>query len=83
MTRYKQKQQASSSSPQLPLPLLSHTHVLPYLPFLQASKIAKKAHKEGTTLIEAGGPKGLNYYTEEQFAQWVRPEMMIGPTKPK
>ena len=61
----------------------THTHLLPSLPFLQASKIAKKAHKEGTTLIEAGGPKGLNYYTEEQFMQWVKPEMMIGPTKPK
>ena len=48
----------------------------------KASKIAKKAHKEGTTLIEAGGPKGLNYFTAEQFEQWVKPEEMIGP-KPK
>ena len=39
----------------------------------KASKIAKKAHKEGTTLIEAGGPKGLNFFTEAQFKEWVQP----------
>ena len=36
MTRYKQKQQASSGTPQLPLPLLSHTHTPPPLPYLPA-----------------------------------------------
>ena len=45
----------------------------------KASKIAKKAHKEGSSLVEAGGPEGLGYFTPEQFAQWVRPEDMVGP----
>ncbi len=40
-----------------------------------AAAIAKKAHKEGTTLLEAA--LALNLLTQEQFAQWVRPENMI------
>jgi len=43
-----------------------------------ASKIAKKAHHEGTTLKEAA--LALDALTAEQFDQWVRPENMIGPT---
>lgn len=43
----------------------------------KAAKIAKNAHKQGTTLkamaIELG------YVTEEQFDQWVRPSDMLGP----
>ena len=46
----------------------------------KASQIAKKAHKEGTTLVEAGGPQGLGYFTPEQFEEWVKPEEMIRPT---
>jgi fumarate hydratase class II len=46
----------------------------------KASQIAKKAHKEGTTLLQAGGPEGLGYYTAEEFAQWVRPQDMIAPS---
>lgn len=34
-----------------------------------------------TTLKEAA--LALGYLTEEQFAQWVRPEEMIGPSKPQ
>lgn len=41
-----------------------------------AAKIAKKAHKEGTTLREAALSLGL--LTNEQFDQWVKPEDMIG-----
>ena len=59
--------------------LMLVTALNPHIGYDKASKIAKKAHKDGTTLIEAGGPKGLKYFTEEQFAQWVRPEQMIGP----
>lgn len=44
----------------------------------KAAAIAKKAHKEGTTLKEAA--LGLNYLTEEDFHAWVKPELMIGPT---
>lgn len=43
----------------------------------QAAKIAKTAHKEGSTL-KATALK-LGYLTEEQFDQWVRPEDMLGP----
>eukprot|EP00964_Phaeocystis_antarctica_P121278 scaffold84959_cov63-Phaeocystis_antarctica.AAC.2 len=49
----------------------------------KASQIAKKAHKEGTTLLQAGGPEGLGFYTAAEFAAWVRPEEMISPTPRK
>jgi len=45
--------------------------------YLQAAKIAKTAHKEGTTLKEAA--LKLGYLTSEQFDQWVKPEEMLGP----
>ncbi len=41
-----------------------------------AAKIAKKAHKEGTTLRKAA--IDLDLLTSEQFDEWVRPEKMIG-----
>lgn len=41
-----------------------------------AAKIAKKAHKEGTTLKEAAIELGL--LTTEQFVLWVKPEEMTG-----
>ena len=44
-----------------------------------AAKIAKKAHKEGTTLKQAAIDLGL--LTAEQFDQWVRPEDMVGNLK--
>ncbi len=40
-----------------------------------AAKIAKKAHKEGTTLRQAAIK--LKLLTSEEFDQWVRPEKMI------
>ncbi len=42
----------------------------------KASKIAKKAYEEGSTLKAAG--LALGYLTEEEFDEWVRPEDMIG-----
>ena len=42
----------------------------------KAAKIAKKAHEEGTTLRKAA--LELNYLTNEEFEQWVRPEEMTG-----
>jgi len=42
----------------------------------KAAKIAKKAHEEGTTLRKAA--LELNYLTNEEFDQWVRPEDMTG-----
>jgi fumarate hydratase class II len=44
---------------------------------VDAAKIAKKAHKENTTLKEAAMSLGL--LTSEQFDQWVKPEDMVTP----
>lgn len=50
-----------------------------HIGYENAAKIAKKAHKEGTTLREAAVELGL--LTSEQFDEWVRPEDMIGSLK--
>jgi fumarate hydratase class II len=63
--------------------LMLVTALNPYIGYDKASQIAKKANKEGTTLLQAGGPDGLGYFTPEQFAQWVRPEDMIAPAPSK
>ncbi|HYH20603.1 MAG TPA: class II fumarate hydratase [Azospirillum sp.] len=57
--------------------LMLVTALNPHIGYDNAARIAKKAHKEGTTLKQAGVALGL--LTEEQFDQWVRPETMIGP----
>jgi len=57
--------------------LMLVTALNPHIGYDNAAKIAKKAHKEGSSLKEAGIALGL--LTEEQFAEWVRPEKMIGP----
>ena len=44
-----------------------------------AAAIAKKAHKEGTTLKQAALKLGL--LTSEQFDLWVRPVEMVGEMK--
>jgi len=44
-----------------------------------ASKVAKLAHKDGSTLKEAAVKLGA--LTAEQFEEWVKPEDMIGPRK--
>src|SRR5690349_17154131 len=41
------------------------------------AKIAKAAHKNGTTLREEA--VGGGYLTNEEFDEWVRPEKMISP----
>ena len=43
----------------------------------KAAKIAKTAHKNGSTLKATAIE--LGYLTEEQFDDWVRPEEMLGP----
>ena len=62
--------------------LMLVTALNPHIGYDKASAVAKKAHKEGTTLIEAGGPEGLGFFTVEQFHDWVRPRDMTHPTKP-
>jgi len=57
--------------------LMLVTALNPHIGYDKAAKIAKTAHKEGTTLKEAA--LKLGYLTSEQFDQWVRPENMVGP----
>jgi len=57
--------------------LMLVTALNPHIGYDKAAKIAKTAHKEGTTLKEAA--LKLGYVTSEQFDQWVRPENMVGP----
>ena len=56
--------------------LMLVTALNPHIGYENAAKIAKKAHKEGTTLKEAA--LALELLTEEQFNEWVRPENMVG-----
>ena len=57
--------------------LMLVTALNPHIGYDNATKVAKKAHAEGTTLKQAALALGL--LTEEQFDEWVRPENMIGP----
>ena len=50
-----------------------------HIGYENAAKIAKTAHKNGTTLKEEAINLGL--VTAEQFDQWVRPEDMVGSLK--
>ena len=52
------------------------TALNPHIGYDNAAKIAKKAHKEGTTLREAALDLGL--LTNEQFDEWVVPSKMVG-----
>lgn len=58
--------------------LMLVTALNPHIGYDNAAKVAKKAHKEGTTLKEAVVALGL--LTAEEFDQKVRPEKMIGPS---
>ncbi len=50
-----------------------------HIGYENAAAIAKKAHKEGTSLREAA--IALDLLTSEQFDEWVRPEDMTGGLK--
>jgi fumarate hydratase class II len=56
--------------------LMLVTALNPHIGYDKAAAIAKKAHKEGTSLREAAIASG--HVTAEQFDQWVRPERMTG-----
>ncbi|MBN4051550.1 class II fumarate hydratase, partial [bacterium AH-315-M05] len=47
-----------------------------HIGYEKAAKIAKTAHKNGTTLKKEA--VNLGYLTEEQFDEWVDPKKMIG-----
>jgi fumarate hydratase class II len=53
------------------------TALAPKIGYDNAAKIAKTAHRRGTTLREEA--VGGGYVTDEEFSRLVRPEGMIGP----
>ncbi len=59
--------------------LMLVTALNPHIGYDKAAAIAKKAHREGTTLKAAA--LALGYVSAEQFDQWVQPQNMIGPQK--
>jgi fumarate hydratase, class II len=56
--------------------LMLVTALNPHIGYDKAAQIAKKAHKEGTSLKDAAVASG--HVTAEQFDQWVRAEDMVG-----
>jgi fumarate hydratase class II len=56
--------------------LMLVTALNPHIGYDKAAEIAKKAHKDGSSLREAA--LALGYVTGEQFDAWVRPEKMVG-----
>ncbi len=56
--------------------LMLVTALNPHIGYDKAAQIAKKAHKEGTTLKAAA--LALGYVSEQQFDLWVRPADMVG-----
>jgi len=57
--------------------LMLVTALNPHIGYENAAKIAKTAHKNGTTLKEE--TVGLGFLTEDEFDKYVRPEDMIAP----
>jgi fumarate hydratase class II len=57
--------------------LMLVTGLAPKLGYDKAAEIAKKAHKEGSTLKEA--TLALGHLTAEEFDREVKPEKMTGP----
>jgi fumarate hydratase, class II len=60
--------------------LMLVTALNPHIGYDKAAQIAKKAHKEGTTLKAAA--LALGHVTEAQFDEWVKPAEMVGNLKP-
>jgi fumarate hydratase, class II len=59
--------------------LMLVTALAPHIGYDKAAEIAKKAHREGSTLRDAA--LALQYVTADDFDRWVRPEEMIGPAR--
>jgi fumarate hydratase, class II len=57
--------------------LMLVTALNPHIGYDKAAKIAKKAHKEGTSLKEAA--VALGFVSPDDFEQWVRAEEMTHP----
>ncbi len=56
--------------------LMLVTALNPHIGYDKSAQIAKKAHKEGTSLREAAVASG--FVSAEDFDRWVRPEQMVG-----
>ena len=56
--------------------LMLVTALNPHIGYDKAAEIAKKAHREGSTL--RGAALALGYVTAEEFDRWVSPEQMTG-----
>ncbi len=59
--------------------LMLVTALNPHIGYEKAAEIAKKAHKENTTLKKAA--LSLGYLSEKEFDIWVNPTLMIKPLK--
>ena len=57
--------------------LMLVTALAPHIGYERAAEIAKKAHREGSTLREAA--LALGHVSPAQFDEWVRPERMTAP----
>jgi fumarate hydratase, class II len=57
--------------------LMLVTALSPRIGYDRAAEIAKKAHRDGSTLREAA--LSLGYVSAQDFDRWVRPEEMTGP----
>lgn len=57
--------------------LMLVTALNPHIGYDKSAKIAKTAHKDGSTLMEAG--LKLGFLTEEEFKKWIIPTEMLGP----
>ncbi|HEY4372514.1 MAG TPA: class II fumarate hydratase [Burkholderiales bacterium] len=58
--------------------LMLVTALAPHIGYDKAAEIAKKAHKDGSTLKEAA--VALKYVSAADFTRWVKPEDMIHPS---
>ena len=52
------------------------TALNPHIGYDKAAEIAKKAHKEGTSLRDAA--LTLGHLSAEEFDRWVDPRLMLG-----
>ena len=59
--------------------LMLVTALAPRIGYDRAAEIAKKAHRDGSTLREAA--LALGYVSAEDFDRWVRADAMLGPTR--
>jgi fumarate hydratase class II len=57
--------------------LMLVTALNPHIGYDRAAQIAKRAHRDGSTLREAAVASG--WVSAEQFDAWVRPQAMVGP----